>query len=103
MFLQNGIYLLALIIHLDINSISALDMRSQSIIKVSPSQMLVGYDEDVDIITGNAFAGLTTFANLRYQNCFADESELYDIAILGAPFDTVSQLVLYVVLIPITL
>lgn len=38
------------------------------------------------------YAGLTTFANLPYLHCLSkDESigESYDIAILGAPFDTV--------------
>lgn len=38
------------------------------------------------------FAGLTTYANLPYVHCLAaegEEVEPYDIAILGAPFDTV--------------
>ncbi|EME87426.1 uncharacterized protein MYCFIDRAFT_125327 [Pseudocercospora fijiensis CIRAD86] len=37
------------------------------------------------------FAGLTTYANLPYVHCLAaegEEVEPYDIAILGAPFDT---------------
>jgi hypothetical protein len=41
-----------------------------------------------------AFAGLTTFANLPYVHCLADspnkDVEKFDIAFLGAPFDTVS-------------
>jgi len=43
-----------------------------------------------DISTAN-FGGLTTFANLPYVHCLAKEDsvEKYDIAILGAPFDTV--------------
>jgi len=44
--------------------------------------------------TINAFAGLTTFANLPYVHCLADspnkDVEKFDIAFLGAPFDTVS-------------
>lgn len=53
-------------------------------------------DDGVDIITGSDFAGLTTFANLPYANCFVDEViEAYDVAILGAPFDTVSPPELY--------
>lgn len=39
------------------------------------------------------FAGLTTFANLPYVHCLAQEGteiEKFDIGILGAPFDTVS-------------
>lgn len=49
-------------------------------------------DDDVDIVTGSQFRGLKTFANLPYVNCLSDEEaqgqEGYDIAILGAPFDT---------------
>jgi agmatinase len=48
---------------------------------------------EIDITTGSAFAGLTTYANLPYVHCLAGknvEVEKYDIAILGAPFDTVS-------------
>lgn len=44
--------------------------------------------------TINAFAGLNTFANLPYVHCLADsrneDVEKFDIAYLGAPFDTVS-------------
>ncbi|KAI1807071.1 arginase family protein [Daldinia bambusicola] len=50
-----------------------------------------GVDDDVDIITGSQFNGLTTYANLPYLNCLSDdeaEGKKYDIAILGAPFDT---------------
>ncbi len=54
-------------------------------------------DDGIDIITCSDFAGLTTFANLPYANCFVDEvMEAYDVAILGAPFDTVSLLALYI-------
>lgn len=49
-------------------------------------------DEDkIDIVTGSQFNGLRTFANLPYVNCFSDaeaEGKKYDIAIMGAPFDT---------------
>ena len=40
---------------------------------------------------GVAFHGLTTFANLPYVQCFSDDpwGETYDLAILGAQFDTV--------------
>ena len=59
-----------------------------------PSQYAMqGSDlDDVDIVTGSAFSGLTTFAHVPYSNCFVDGDgvEGYDIAILGAPFDTVS-------------
>ncbi|KAK1782681.1 hypothetical protein QBC45DRAFT_401506 [Copromyces sp. CBS 386.78] len=47
--------------------------------------------DNVDILTGSQFHGLKTFGSLPYVNCFSDEeaaSKKYDIAILGAPFDT---------------
>ncbi|KAI1489777.1 arginase [Biscogniauxia mediterranea] len=51
-----------------------------------------GHDHDVDIVSGSQFNGLRTYANLPYVNCFSDQdsgsSSKYDIAILGAPFDT---------------
>ncbi|KAF1992745.1 Arginase/deacetylase [Amniculicola lignicola CBS 123094] len=46
---------------------------------------------EIDVSTGSAFLGLTTYANLPYVHCLAgkgEEVEKYDIAILGAPFDT---------------
>ena len=53
---------------------------------------LVNSPDHIDITTGSQFSGLTTFAHLQYVNCFVDgpASEKYDIAVLGAPFDTVS-------------
>lgn len=50
-----------------------------------------GYNEPD--ISQAKFAGLTTYANLPYVHCLASEEqdvEPFDIAILGAPFDTVS-------------
>ena len=42
------------------------------------------------------FVGLSTFANLPYVHCLKDASsddvEKFDIAVLGAPFDTVRKL-----------
>ena len=55
-----------------------------------PNQAI--FDNEADVTTGAAFAGLTTFANIPYVHCLSKESkrnEDYDIAILGAPFDTV--------------
>ena len=45
-------------------------------------------------VTGANFAGLNTFANVPYVHCLASEDEIekFDIAILGAPFDTVSAI-----------
>lgn len=51
------------------------------------------YDSAIDI-SGSKFRGLSTYANLPYVHCLSAENdgevEEYDIAILGAPFDTVS-------------
>ncbi len=50
-------------------------------------------NDNIDIVTGSQFNGLATYANLPYLNCLSDseaEGKKYDIAILGAPFDTVS-------------
>lgn len=47
----------------------------------------------IDVTTGSQFFGLGTFANLPYVNCLSpneDGEGRYDIAIMGAPFDTVS-------------
>ena len=45
----------------------------------------------LDISSGSKFNGLNTFANLPYVHCLnkSQAIEAYDIAILGAPFDTV--------------
>jgi len=34
------------------------------------------------------FTGIGSFAHLKHVKCLTDPSELYDIAIIGAPFDT---------------
>lgn len=51
-------------------------------------------DEDVDNLYGSQFSGLATYARIPYVNCLSDDDGAevgkYDIAILGAPFDTVS-------------
>ncbi|KAL4894405.1 arginase family-domain-containing protein [Aspergillus ambiguus] len=55
------------------------------------SQIPLSVDDPVDIVTGSQYNGLTTFAHLPYTNCFTEEdaeSKSYDIAFLGAPFDT---------------
>ncbi|TPX26305.1 hypothetical protein DIZ76_011767 [Coccidioides immitis] len=35
-----------------------------------------------------AFSGISTFAHLKHVKCLLEPDELYDIAIIGAPFDT---------------
>lgn len=51
-------------------------------------------DDDVDLTT-DAMGGLTSFGHLPYVSCFdskADEEVgKYDIAVLGAPFDTATS------------
>jgi len=51
---------------------------------------LNGQLEEIDVATGSNFAGLTTFANLPYVQCLSAEKniEKYDVAFMGAPFDT---------------
>lgn len=61
---------------------------------LKPGQYVISADNgpDIDITTGSQFHGLKTFANVPYVNCFSDQeaaAKKYDIAILGAPFDTV--------------
>lgn len=51
------------------------------------------YGDDIDI-SGSKFLGVSTYANLPYVHCLGgkdEDVETYDIAILGAPFDTVSR------------
>jgi agmatinase len=59
----------------------------------SSQQIVLQGPNDAEITTSK-FAGLTTYANLPYVHCLAPEGqdvEPYDIAIIGAPFDTVSK------------
>jgi hypothetical protein len=56
-------------------------------------QVVFGGNYDTDISQAK-FSGLNTYANLPYVHCLAAEGEdveKFDIAILGAPFDTVSS------------
>jgi hypothetical protein len=54
------------------------------------NQILLNGYTDPDI-SGPKFAGLETFANLPYVHCLGNgDVEEFDIAVLGAPFDTVS-------------
>lgn len=53
-----------------------------------------GDNDDIDIATDSQFRGLQTFANLPYVNALDDdeaEGHRYDIAVLGAPFDTATS------------
>lgn len=48
-----------------------------------------GPDQD-QLLESQKYAGLTTFANLPWVHCLSPEAHVdkYDIAFLGAPFDT---------------
>jgi agmatinase len=66
----------------------------------SPQQYLSPFKDDpAALLEGADFHGLSTFANLPYVKCMSpdEEVEKYDIAILGAPFDTV-RFSLYILL-----
>ncbi|KAL4806208.1 arginase family-domain-containing protein [Aspergillus unguis] len=76
-----------------ISAVLARDITFPAIAGVESTQFLLGQNDKppVDITTGSQFNGLTTFGHIPYANCFVDseaESTPYDIAILGAPFDT---------------
>ncbi|KAK4690941.1 agmatinase, partial [Lecanoromycetidae sp. Uapishka_2] len=72
---------------------SARDVEFAPFAGLERNQQSLRDDDGIDISTGSEFSGLTTFANLPYANCFTDDwnsekEDAYDIAILGAPFDT---------------
>lgn len=61
-------------------------------IRINQRPIHTGTYDEVNILDGSQFRGLKTFANLPYLNCLSDEEAVnkpYDIAIMGAPFDTV--------------
>jgi agmatinase len=72
--------------------VSAHEALYQSVLDAGHHSQVPIDDSQIDITTGTQFNGLMTFANLPYVNCFVDseaENARYDIAVLGAPFDTV--------------
>ena len=72
-------------------SADALDIVFPPVSSIERSQKPFTNDDGIDITIGSDFSGLMTFANLPYVNCFkAFDMDAYDIAIMGAPFDTVS-------------
>ncbi|KKY27108.1 putative arginase family protein [Phaeomoniella chlamydospora] len=56
----------------------------------SPQQLRLQGDDGEIMADDHEFAGLSTFANLPYVHCTSasENIESYDIAFLGAPFDT---------------
>jgi agmatinase len=72
---------------------SARDITFPPVSGYSSQQIIAQGNLGLDI-TQSKFAGLMTYANLPYVHCLAPEGqdvEPFDIAILGAPFDTVSH------------
>lgn len=72
---------------------SARDVTFPPISGYSSQQVIAHGSLEMDITQGK-FAGLMTYANLPYVHCLAPEGqdvEPFDIAILGAPFDTVGH------------
>ena len=83
-----------LVITVIISSIAAREIVFPPVYGLA-SQEVLGHGGSIDV-TASAFAGLTTYANIPYVHCLAkdDQIEKFDIAILGAPFDTVSIILL---------
>jgi len=72
---------------------SARDVTFPPISGYSSQQIIAHGNLEMDIAQAK-FAGLMTYANLPYVHCLAAEGhdvEPFDIAILGAPFDTVGH------------
>jgi agmatinase len=86
-------YAIALAFSLLASTAVAREIVFPPIAATQSNQIFLEQDEKVDIVSGSQFSGLTTFAHLPYVNCFVGseaEAMPYDIAFLGAPFDTVS-------------
>ncbi|KAE8146919.1 hypothetical protein BDV25DRAFT_169515 [Aspergillus avenaceus] len=85
-------YIYKLFALLGISSAIARDIVFPPVAGIQASgQIPLGTNDPVEIVTNSQFSGLTTFAHIPYANCFADDEAkplTYDIAILGAPFDT---------------
>lgn len=72
-----------------VSPIAAIDRQQQGPLRHGDHDV----DEPIDI-SGAMFGGLMTYANLPYVHCLAadgEEVEKYDIAVIGAPFDTVRK------------
>ena len=83
-----------ILVYVSLSFAVAWEFPRLAVFDLQPGQDVISADNDrhVDIITGSQFHGLKTFANVPYVNCFSDQeaaAKKYDIAILGAPFDTV--------------
>ncbi|CEL04684.1 Putative Catalytic activity: agmatine H(2)O = putrescine urea (Precursor) [Aspergillus calidoustus] len=84
-------YAIALAFSLLASTAVAREIVFPPIAATQSNQIFLEQDEKVDIVSGSQFSGLTTFAHLPYVNCFVGseaEAMPYDVAFLGAPFDT---------------
>lgn len=71
-------------------AVTARDVVFPPVSGVQSPLVTSGDDTIAEFPEPNAYAGLTTFANSPFVKCLADgEVERFDIAFLGAPFDTV--------------
>lgn len=65
--------------------------RSKAAFATSSQDVLLSPDKAEDVLyEDHKFAGLSTFSNLPYVHCISTDEDIesYDIAFLGAPFDT---------------
>ncbi|KAM0545342.1 hypothetical protein ACHAPJ_011414 [Fusarium lateritium] len=57
-------------------------------------QVILNHHDDADFVDSGYYYGINTFAHTRYVNCYSNaesKDNLYDIAIIGAPHDTVRR------------
>lgn len=84
--------LLLLQLWAELNIAADIVFSSAAVVHGATAQMPLGLDDTIDIVSDSQFSGLMTFANVPYVNCFVDSEatkQPYDIAFMGAPFDTV--------------
>ncbi|EEH07515.1 arginase [Histoplasma capsulatum G186AR] len=83
--------LLLLQLWAELNIAADIVFSSAAVVHGATAQMPLGLDDTIDIVSDSQFSGLMTFANVPYVNCFVDSEatkQPYDIAFMGAPFDT---------------
>ncbi|EER45668.1 arginase [Histoplasma capsulatum H143] len=83
--------LLLLQLWAELNIAADIVFSSAAAVHGATAQMPLGLDDTIDIMSDSQFSGLMTFANVPYVNCFVDSEatkQPYDIAFMGAPFDT---------------
>lgn len=81
--------------HLSWAAIALLLQQAHAQRQADAAQAVFAPQEDMDFVDSGYYYGISTFAHTRYVNCFSDaesRDKLYDIAIIGAPHDTVNPL-----------